>query len=376
MMNASVVLLVSCGKRKSAVSCQAKDMYNSDRFQKLKLFAENFGLQWYILSAKYGLLPPDRVIDPYDMCLSSCTIEYQQKWASNIIAQFSNYHKDTVFVVAANSDYSRYIVPLLTDAGFRVAAPFVDKDEEFVDMYVKQAKHIEDVSRFYDGIFKLAKSTGGIRVFNECNGKMYWPRRGVYFIVDFNESHLVSNGFPRIVRIGTHAVSKDAKSTLWQRLKTHKGTNDGGGNHRGSIFRLHVGNAIIKKESLVCDTWAIGQNTDKDIRERERNIEQLVSAYIGQLGVIVLEVDDLPSATSDRAFIEKNSIALISSINSSFNFSTVDWLGNYSPRDEIIESCLWNINYIDSDYNEAFIKTFERYIEETIESYKYGRNKL
>ena len=217
----------------------------------------------------------------------------------------------------------------------------------------KQSKHIEDVSRFYDGISKLAKSTGGIRSFNECNGRMYWPRRGVYFIVDFNENHLVSNDFPRIVRVGTHALSEGVKSTLWQRLKNHKGTKNGGGDHRNSIFRWHV---------------------DKDVRERERYIEQLVSAYIGQLGVVVLKVDDLPAATSNRAFIEKNAIALISSINSSFSFSTVDWLGNYSSKDEIIDSCLWNVDYTDSGYDDTFIKTFEYHIEVTIEAYEHRMN--
>lgn len=240
----------------------------------------------------------------------------------------------------------------------------------------KQSKHIENVQRFYDGISKLAKSTGGIRSFNECNGRMYWPRRGVYFIVDFNENHIVSNDFPRIVRVGAHALSEGVKSTLWQRLKNHKGTKDGGGNHRSSIFRWHVGNAIIKKGGLVCDTWEMRKNFDKDVRESERYIEQLVSAYIGQLGVVVLEVDDLPDATSNRAFIEKNAIALISSINSSISFSTVDWLGNYSSRNEIIDSCLWNVDYTDSGYDDTFIKTFEYYIDETIRAYKHKMNSL
>lgn len=35
-----------------------------------------------------------------------------------------------------------------------------------------------------------------------------------------------------------------------------------------------------------------------------------MSAYIGQLGVVVLAVDDLPATTSDRAFIEKTLLLL------------------------------------------------------------------
>lgn len=369
-MTNSVILLISCGKRKSDVTCLAKNMYNSCRFQKLKSIAESNSAEWYILSAKHGLLSPEKIIQPYDLCLADCTDEYKRKWAEGIIKKFSHYNKDTLFLVVANNDYSQHIVPLLISEGFKVAAPFLGKDEDVVSDYVENALHVADTVELYNQIYQLAEQTGGIRVFKDCTGKMYWPKRGVYFFVDFNERSLVSNNFPRIVRVGTHAVSSGSKTTLWHRLKTHKGTNEGGGNHRGSIFRLHVGNAIIKREKIECDTWGKGQNASKEIREKERVVEQLVSEYLGQLGVIVLDVDDLPSATSARAYVEKNAIALLSSNNSSFNFSTCDWLGGYSPRNEIKSSCLWNINYINSEYDSNFLKVFFKYADLTAHNYK------
>lgn len=369
-MKDSVVLLVSCGKHKCNSPCQAKDMYNSYRFQKLKMVAEKSNMKWYILSAQYGLLSPDDIIEPYDLCITNCAVDYKKWWANNIVQELSRYSKDTLFVVAANEDYTQYIVPMLIAKGFRVSAPFIGRDENTVSDYLEKEFHIDETIELYKCICEVSEKTGGIRIFNECTGKMYWPQRGVYFFVDFSEKSLVSNGFPRIVRVGTHAVSKGAKTTLWNRLKTHKGTNQGGGNHRGSIFRLHVGNAIIKKEGLICDTWGVGQNATQEIREKEKKIEQLVSEYIGQLGVIVIDVDDLPSAVSARAFIEKNSIALLSSLNSSFNFSTVDWLGNYSPRNEIVNSCLWNINHIGHNYDEDFMKKLWEYADNTIINYK------
>ena len=369
-MTNSVVLLVSCGKRKSDTLCKAKDMYNSFRFQQLKSIGESYGFKWYIMSAKYGLLSPETVIEPYDLSLGSCSLEYKQKWAKNVVDNLKVYNKDTLFIVLADAEYSKYVTPLLIDNGYQVSSPFLNKDETIVSDYVQTSKNISEAIEFYKCIFELAESTGGIRLFNECTGKMYWPERGVYFFVDFGEKSLISNNFPRIVRVGTHAVSAGSKSTLWHRLKTHKGTATGGGNHRGSIFRLHVGNAIIKKEGLVCDTWGVGQNASKEIREKETTLEHFVSEYIGQLGVIVLDVNDLPSSASARSFIEKNSIALLSSINSSFNFSTSNWLGNYSPRREIIDSCLWNINYINANYDNSFLKVFQKYSNETIETYK------
>lgn len=55
----------------------------------------------------------------------------------------------------------------------------------------------------------------------------------------------------RIVRVGTHAVSEGSSSNLWNRLRTHRGGVELGGNHRGSIFRLHVGKSIIAKRNLI-----------------------------------------------------------------------------------------------------------------------------
>ncbi len=274
------------------------------------------------------------------------------------------------FVVVADDNYSQHIVPKLISEGYQVSAPFINTTENALSDYVQKSTCIEDVLELYNCIYDLAESTGGIRIFSECSGKMYWPKKGVYFFVDFDEMSPVSKHRPRIVRVGTHAVSVGSKTTLWHRLKTHKGTNEGGGNHRGSIFRLHVGNALIEKNGLICDTWGKGQNASKDVREKEVFIEHLVSEYIGRLGVIVLDIDDLPAATSARAFIEKNSISLLSSINSSFNFSTLNWLGNYSPRSEIINSSLWNINYINSDYDEGFLHELYQYADTTIKNYK------
>lgn len=332
--------------------------------------ANKMGIKWYIMSAKYGLLSPNEIIEPYDMCLSECSTEYRNNWEELILNKLSIFSKDTHFFVIADDYYSKYIVTRLISKGYKVSAPFLDKGESELSDYIQKSENVDNVIELYNCLYTLADNTGGIRLFSECTGKMYWPQRGVYFFVDFNEKSLVSKDMPRIVRVGTHAVSVGSKTTLWHRLKTHKGTNEGGGNHRGSIFRLHVGNALIEKEGLLCDTWGKGQTASKEIREKEAFLEHLVSEYIGRLGVIVFDVNDLPSATSSRAFVEKNSISLLSSINYSFNFSTLDWLGNHSPRREIVDSSLWNINYINSDYDKGFLKELFQFADITSKKYK------
>jgi hypothetical protein len=48
-------------------------------------------------------------------------------------------------------------------------------------------------------------------------------------------------------RLGTHALTDTSQTKLWSRLSTHRGHADGRGNHRGSIFRKRVGQAILNR---------------------------------------------------------------------------------------------------------------------------------
>ena len=40
--------------------------------------------------------------------------------------------------------------------------------------------------------------------------------------------------------------------------------------------------------------------------------------------------------------------------------------GNFSPRDPIRNSGLWNINYVEVSYNPQFLKTFADYVDITL----------
>src|SRR5207249_4529063 len=110
---------------------------------------------------------------------------------------------------------------------------------------------LPELERFYSTLSSLALKLGGPRVLAECDGRMRWPNRGVYFFFEPGEHRAAPNGEQlRIVRVGTHAVSAGSQTTLWTRLKQHRGTGmpgdpPGRGNHRGSIFRRHVGTALL-----------------------------------------------------------------------------------------------------------------------------------
>jgi hypothetical protein len=137
---------------------------------------------------------------------------------------------------------------------------------------------------------------------------MPWPTRGVYFFFEPGEVRSVDPARPRIVRVGTHALTAGSNTTLWQRLAQHRGTKQSvGGNHRGSIFRLLVGAALaIRHPALACPTWALGSSAERSIRENERHLEAAVSEYTGRMTVLWLPLEDDPGPNSLRGYIEKN----------------------------------------------------------------------
>lgn len=114
----------------------------------------------------------------------------------------------------------------------------------------------EDLDQFYQLLDQLEEDVGGKQRLADCDGYMDWPGRGVYFFFANGERRTDGDAL-RVTRIGTHAVSEGSGTTLWNRLRNHRGalsgTYGGGGNHRGSVFRKAVGEAIINRHDLEDD---------------------------------------------------------------------------------------------------------------------------
>jgi hypothetical protein len=145
---------------------------------------------------------------------------------------------------------------------------------------------------------------------------MKWPARGVYFFREAGENRSDTGEGPRLVRVGTHALKAGGSTTLWERLSTHRGQlRSGGGNHRGSIFRLIVGTALIARDGHKFPTWGEGPSAAKDIKVGEIELERAVSAVIRTMPFVWLSVDDEPGPASMRGKIERNAIALLSNFD-------------------------------------------------------------
>jgi len=157
----------------------------------------------------------------------------------------------------------------------------------------------EDLDRFYSLLDDLGATVGGRRRLGNCDGRMNWPDRGVYFFFHPDETR-ESNDQLRVTRIGTHAVSEGSSTSLWDRLRTHRGaqrgTYEGGGNHRGSVFRKRIGEAIIERDGLQDEypQWGIGSSAGRDLRLDELEMERQVSEFIRRLPFLWVDVDDGP----------------------------------------------------------------------------------
>lgn len=222
-----------------------------------------------------------------------------------------------------------------------------------------------DLDRLYGLLSELEDRVGGTRRLGDCTGYMDWPDRGVYFFFA-REERREDGSFPRLTRIGTHAVSEGSGTTVWNRLRTHRGatrgTYEGGGNHRGSVFRKRVGEAFIERDGLAEEypDWGEGASADRERRLDEFELERRVSGYIRDLPFLWVRVDDAPGSESDRAVLERNAIALASNYESvSLDPRSADWLGHHSPSREMRRSGLWNVDHVGASYDPTFLDRLE-----------------
>ena len=172
-----------------------------------------------------------------------------------------------------------------------------------------------DLDTFYALLDEVGGRIGGRRRLGDCHGRMSWPLRGVYYFFEPSEHRDVVSAQHRIVRVGTHALTSKSRTTLWKRLGQHRGTSDPrGGNHRGSIFRLLVGEALLNRDaSITVESWGRGSSATSDLRALEREHEIRVSEHLSEMKLLFVDVPDDPGQDSARGIIERNSIALLSS---------------------------------------------------------------
>ncbi len=267
--------LVGCVKSKQSALAPARDLYTSALFVGRRRWVESTCDRWFILSAKHGLIEPDELLEPYDVAMKDVSRPLRRTWSEQVLADLDDRVRSLgahTFEIHAGADYCDWgLVAGLEHAGATVVRPMAGlafgrqlsryAEGSAADMVGSQSvddgvadgpghripsggssaappasrvvERREAVVRFHLLLGELADRLGGARTLADVTGRSGWPSAGVYFFSEPGEVR--EGGGPRVVRIGTHALTETSKTTLWSRLRAHRGSVNGGGNHRTSI---------------------------------------------------------------------------------------------------------------------------------------------
>jgi cytoplasmic iron level regulating protein YaaA (DUF328/UPF0246 family) len=102
------VAIVGCGATKRAYAAPAGDLYQGGYFMACSAYARRFFKDWRIVSAKYGLLEPAAVIEPYDCCLDTFTAAELADWGKLVQGQLAKAFdiENTEFYLLTGEAYS------------------------------------------------------------------------------------------------------------------------------------------------------------------------------------------------------------------------------------------------------------------------------
>ncbi len=123
------VALVSCSASKLDRPAPARDLYSpSPLFRGASGWAEARELPWFVLSARYGLVDPDRVIEPYEQRLPAGLQgrQVRLRWAQGVTQGLYEQLGDLqgiVFEIHAGRDYINPLKRLLERQGATVELP-------------------------------------------------------------------------------------------------------------------------------------------------------------------------------------------------------------------------------------------------------------
>lgn len=168
------------------------------------------------------------------------------------------------------------------------------------------------------------------------------PLNGIYVIFENGEKY---NDYDRIVRVGTHTGNNQLRSRLNQHFVNE--------NKNRSIFRKNIGRCILNKvNNPYLSLWELDTTSRADKEKNtklldlvfEKELERQISNYIqSNLTFCVFEID----TKEDRLFWESR---IVSTLARATNIKPSDnWLGNYSPKEKIKASGLWQVNELYND---------------------------
>ena len=119
--------LIGCVKEKEPQPAPARTLYRSPLFHARRAYVERSCSSWFVLSAKHGLVHPDRWLEPYDVTLKNEAPSQRRVWSQDVLAELSRLLGDVngaVFEIHAGVAYrDSGLVTGLEDRGAVVEIP-------------------------------------------------------------------------------------------------------------------------------------------------------------------------------------------------------------------------------------------------------------
>lgn len=110
------IVLIACSKTKQKQSCKACQMYQGNLFKLSYAYAKKISDRIYILSAKYGLLSQNEIIDTYDKTLKRMRSMERKEWAEKVYDQMNKndfFQNNNELIFLAGSDYREQLIALI-----------------------------------------------------------------------------------------------------------------------------------------------------------------------------------------------------------------------------------------------------------------------
>lgn len=110
------IALISCVSKKVNYPAPAKDLYDSTLFKFCYSYATSLHPdKIFILSAKYGLVPTDKIIAPYNLTLNTMKTKEIQEWSRGVLCDLNQYTDidNDHFLFLAGEKYRRYLLPFI-----------------------------------------------------------------------------------------------------------------------------------------------------------------------------------------------------------------------------------------------------------------------
>ena len=113
-------VFISCSKNKKTKPSKASELYTSSLFKYSFRYALTLTRRdkIFILSAKYGLVKPDDIIQPYKLTLKNMNKRQRQEWAYKVYKQLVqegiDFDEEAIFL--CGEKYREFIMPKFTNA--------------------------------------------------------------------------------------------------------------------------------------------------------------------------------------------------------------------------------------------------------------------